>query len=154
MKYPDSFFISSGIGISEHQLVAFDNALIDARIANYNLLRVTSILPAGATQANSIELREGSPLLTAFARIDSNTPGDCIATAVGVAIPSSSGDVGVIMEYSGHCTSLEAEEKIKAMCIEAMHNHGIAYKDILVTSIDAVVGDNGYTSLISALSFW
>ena len=154
MRYPEAYFISSGKGYSEHQLVAFDKALCDARIANYNLLKVSSILPAGATQSDEIGLREGSPLLTAYARIDSNSPGDQIATAVGVAIPCSNTNVGVIMEYSGHCTATEAEARIKAMCAEAMENHGISYKEILVSSVDAIVEDGNYLSLISAVAFW
>ena len=153
MRYPESYFISSGKGCSEHQLVAFDKALCDAGIANYNLLKVSSILPAGAIKADKIGLREGSPLLTAYARIDSNSPGDRIATAVGVAIPCRNTDVGVIMEYAGHCTAAEAETHIRAMCAEAMNNHDIEYNEILVSSIDAVVDDN-YLSLISAIAFW
>ena len=154
MRYPESYFISSGKGRSKHQLVAFDKALCDAGIANYNLLKVSSILPAGATKVDKIGLREGSPLLTAYARIDSNSPGDRIATAVGVAIPCDNNDVGVIMEHSGHYTATEAENHIRAMCAEAMKNHGIEYNEILVSSIDAVVDDDNYLSLISAIAFW
>ena len=154
MRYPESYFISSGKGCSEHQLVAFDKALCDAGIANYNLLKVSSILPAGAIKADKIGLREGSPLLTAYARIDSNSPGDRIATAVGVAIPCDTNNVGVIMEYSGHCTSAEAETHIRAMCAKAMNNHGIEYNEIVVSSIEAIVSDDNYLSLISAIAFW
>ena len=154
MVYPKSFFISSGLGYSEHQLVAFDNALCNAGLANYNLLKVSSILPAGAKKANKVAVRKGSPLLTAYAHIESNSPGEHIATAVGVAIPCSSDDVGVIMEYSGYCTATDAEDHIKAMCKEAMSNHGIPYKEIMVSSIEAVVENSNYTSLVSAIAFW
>ena len=154
MKYPKKFLITSGIGHSKNQLVAFDNALINAKISNYNLLKVSSILPAGAKCVKKIDLKEGSPLLTAYARIDSNIPGTRIATAVGAAIPCSKKDIGVIMEFSGYCTAKEAEDTIKEMCAEAMENHGIPFSEIIVSSIDTVVESNEYTSLISAISFW
>lgn len=154
MIYPSNFFITSGKGQSSHELVAFDNGLIDAHIANYNLSKVSSILPAGAVRAEKVGLREGSLLLTAYATISSNHPGTRIATAVGVGIPCSSEEVGVIMEFSGYCSAEEASARIKSMCTEAMQNHGIPCKEVLISAIDAVVEDNGYTSLISALSFW
>lgn len=153
--YPTSFFMSSGLGMSQYPLVAFDAALLDAQIANFNLLKISSILPSKATQVNRINVKEGSPLLTAYAKIDSNIAGTQIATAVGVAIPANADDVGVIMEYSGYCSKSEAVETVSAMCKEAMRNHEIEYKEVLTTAVDAIVPEGGaYTSLVSALATW
>ena len=45
LEYPTEYRLSSGTGTSPHELVAFDNALLSAGISNYNLLKVSSILP-------------------------------------------------------------------------------------------------------------
>ena len=154
--YPEKYYISSGKGSSKFKLVAFDNALLDAGISEYNLLRVSSILPANAVQVDAIDLSKGMPLLTAYARIESNEPDEKIATAVGAAIPSNPADVGVIMEYESYnCTAKEAEAIVIAMLEESMANHNIPYKDIVISSAEAIVpSDGNYVSLISAIAFW
>lgn len=153
--YPTKYCISSGIGISEYKLVAFDQALLSSKIGNYNLLKVSSILPMGVELVDHIDIPFGSPLLTAYSNTDSNVPNEKIATAVGVAIPQNPSDIGVIMEYSGHCSAKEAEEKIAMMCKEAMDIRKIKYKEIKISSNEAIVSSDGtYTSLVSAISFW
>lgn len=155
MNYPSHFYLNSGSGSSKYPLVAFDKALIEASISNYNLVKISSILPSGATQADIIDVKEGSPLLTAYARIDSNIPGTQIATAVGVAVPTDPESVGVIMEFSGYCSSSEASRTVREMCLEAMENHCITCKEVLITSIDAVISEQKeFTSLVSAVSIW
>ena len=81
------YYIASGSGQSKYQLVAFDNALIQAGLSNYNLVRVSSILPAMATRRQYVDLELGIPLHTAYATVSSNTPGEKIATAIAVGIP-------------------------------------------------------------------
>ena len=49
-SYPKHFYIASGVGRDMYELVSFDNALINAGLSNYNLLRVSSILPTGCKQ--------------------------------------------------------------------------------------------------------
>lgn len=149
------FFICSGRGFDEkHSLVAFDNALLNAGISNYNLLKVSSILPANCIQVQNIDLVEGAVLPTAYARMDCNQPGRMVSTAVGVAIPTDPNSVGVIMEYSGYCSAEESKQQITDMLQKAMKNHNISYQDLLISSIDSIVPKAGFLSLISALSFW
>ena len=109
LAYPTHFHISSGAGRSKHAMVAFDNALIQAKISNYNLLRVSSILPINCKQEDNISIPFGSLLPTAYATISSSEPNAHIAAAVAVGIPIHDTDIGVIMEYSAHCTAQEAD---------------------------------------------
>lgn len=153
-SYPKFFRISSGKGYSKHQLVAFDNALINAGISNYNLLKVSSILPIGCKQLEAVNLKKGSPLLTAYATISSNTPGERIATAVAVGIPSNLDDIGIIMEYGEIGVAKHAEEVVREMVAESMLSHGIDYSEIASSSIDGVIDNEGYLSLISAIVLW
>ena len=147
-----NYYISSGSGTSRHELVAFDNALLDAGLSNYNLLKVSSILPAGCTQQSEVSLAFGSPLLTAFSTVSSNVPGTRLATAVAVGIPRDKSQIGVIMECKGESAE-ELEVKAKDMVAEAMRNHGIEIQEILVSSTSGIVEEN-YLSLISAIALW
>lgn len=154
LAYPTHFHISSGAGHSKHALVAFDNALIQAKISNYNLLRVSSILPIKCRQEETISLPFGSLLPTAYATISSSEPHAQIAAAVAVGIPLHDSDIGVIMEYSAPCTAQEAEETVRSMVEEAMINHNIPFKTILSSSIDGTVPEGEHLSLISAIAMW
>ena len=152
LVYPTHYFIGSGIGVSNHRLVSFDNALLSAGISNYNLLKVSSILPIACVKSDSIDLRQGSPLLVAYSTISSNVPDEKIATAVAAGIPACSESIGIIMETTGSI-ALEAEERVRAMVAEAMFNHGIPLDHIESSSIEGTV-KNGYLSLISAIALW
>lgn len=153
-QYPQNFFITSGHGSDEFQLVAFDNALISARISNYNLVKISSILPIGCERSANLNVREGSPLLTAFGTISSNIVGDTIASAVAVGIPVCDSDVGVIMEYANHCTKDVAEERVRHMVEIAMANHNISISEIVSSATEITVQENKFYSVVSAISIW
>ena len=153
-KYPSSFFISSGVGTSAYELVAFDNALLSAGISNYNLLKVSSILPCLCERKDRVDLKEGSPLLTAYAALSSDEKGTLLATAVAAGIPKDRSKIGVIMEYKAVGISAEeAESRVRSMVEEAMRNHGIELEEIVASSAAGVV-ETGYLSLISAVVLW
>ena len=144
MTYPTKYYITSGKGTSKHQLVAFDNALLDAGISNYNLLKVSSILPESCTQQDNVDVRKGSALLTAFATVSSDHPSE--------RIPKDRNQIGVIMECKG-ITSAETEQRAREMVTEAMENHGIELEEIKSSSIEGVV-EEGFLSLVSAIAMW
>lgn len=152
MYYPNHYYVASGKGVSQHKLVSFDNALIHAGISNYNILRVSSILPAGCKLCHSVTVRDGSPLLAAYATASSNIIGDRIATAIAVGVPVNAADIGIIMEASGE-SSIVTEEEARNMVAESMENHGIPVDYIVSSSIEGVVND-GWLSLISAIALW
>ena len=154
LQYPRQYMISSGVGKDENELVSFDNALISGRISNYNLLRVSSILPIGCKRAETIDKWEGSALLVAYGCISSNIPNERIASAVAIGIPEAENQVGVIMEYSGKCSGSEAEEMVREMAVKAMRNHGIACKEIQSSFTEAVVSGTDYVTAISFVAMW
>ncbi len=100
MHYPEKYFITSGAGNSQYPLVAFDNALIKASISNYNIVRVSSILPKACKNQPYMDLEYGSPLLAAYATVSSNETGKHLATAVAVGIPMNSNDIEISEEMS------------------------------------------------------
>ena len=150
MKYK----LTSGVGKGIYQLVAFDAALIGAGISNYNLLKVSSILPPASQKEEHISVVEGSPLLIAYGAISSNTLGEKIAAAVGVGIPVNPKQVGVIMEFAGKCSADEAKKQVVDMVRIGMLNHGIPYKEIETSCVEAVVSDDKWVSVISAIPLW
>lgn len=154
LEYPCRFMISSGMGEAEKKLLSFDNALIHAGISNYNLLKVSSILPVNCKQAKHIDIREGSALLTAYGTFSSNKQGETIASAVGVGIPKQSGNIGVIMEYAGVCSKEYAEKLVCEMVKEAMENHGIQCEKIISSSIEKTVCKKEFVTVISAVTLW
>lgn len=154
MTYPTRFALCSGNGKAIHKLVSFDNALIGAGISNYNLLKVSSILPIACKRVDKVDKRLGSALLCAYGAISSNELGKTIASAVGVGIPQNCEDVGVIMEFSGYCDASEAERIVREMTLEAMKNHKIECKEVLCSSAEAFVCDENYQTVISALAMW
>lgn len=153
-NYPSHYFITSGNGIADDRLVSFDKALIAANISNYNLVRISSILPVKAEKAESIGLIEGSPLLTAYGTISCSESGTTIASAVAVGIPQDAQRVGVIMEFSGKCTKEVALDKVRDMVRQAMQNHGIALREIISSGIDAKCSGKDVATVISAVAIW
>lgn len=154
MNYPERYMLSSGVGKATHKLVSFDSALISARISNYNLLKVSSILPIGCTKVNSIDKKEGSALLVAYGSLSSNKINETISAAVAVGIPQDPAVPGVIMEHSGFCTGGEADQLVRKMVQEAMKNHGFECKDVISSAVEATVEDDRYVTVIAALSMW
>ncbi|MDD4767910.1 MAG: arginine decarboxylase, pyruvoyl-dependent [Desulfotomaculaceae bacterium] len=114
---PKKFFITAGSAEGKNPLNAFDNALLKSRIGNLNLLRVTSILPPGVIYCPDLEIPPGSLVPTAYGYIISDVPGQQISAAVGVGFSQDS--FGIIMEFSGNCSSADAERAIERMLQEA-----------------------------------
>ena len=152
--YPQFYRISSGKGVSSHELVSFDNALINAGISNYNLLRVSSILPAGCKKCSTISLKPGSPLLVAYGSISSDKSGQLISSAVGIGVPSENTNIGIIMEYSGFTDAKYAEQIVKTMIEESMKNHNIELDKIQLSSIECEVPETKFLTVISAVALW
>lgn len=148
----ENYCITSGIGTSGYKLVAFDNALISAEISNYNLVRVSSILPAGCIKRESVDLGLAAPLYTAYATISSDISGTRLATAVAVGIPKNPNDIGIIMEAEGE-TADQAGRMARDMVTEAMRNHSIEIDHIEFSAVEGVV-EEGFLSLISAIAMW
>jgi len=134
------FALVVGKGRSQVSLLnAFDAALLDAGIAHYNLVRVSSVLPPGATERAAVELPPGALLPIAYGSISSAEKGHLLTAAVAAALPQHQGDHGVIMEYSGHLDPTEAKELVEAMAQEAMELRALSVKEIKTAVISSEV---------------
>lgn len=105
------YCLSSGVGKSTKRLPSFDKALYYANVGNYNLVRLSSILPAKCKKVSvrNIQkyIKEGSLLPVAYSTISSDVIGDTLFSGIMVGIPVDKNKVGVIMEYSALNISVE-----------------------------------------------
>ena len=148
------YYIGSGTGTGTEKLNSFDNALIEAGAGNYNLVRVSSILPTKGKRKERIDVKEGEPLHVAYASITSNVIGSIVSAAVAVGIPKNSSKIGVIMEYEGECSKEEAEHKVISMVREAMECHHIELKDIEIAASECYISEEKYHTSIAVVALW
>lgn len=150
----ENYLITSSCGYGNYILTSFDNALFNSKIGNYNLVRVSSILPAGCRKRSLINITEGAPLHVAYASITSNEINDRISSAIAVGIPEDTNKVGVIMEFSAHSSEMDVRRIVESMVKEAMDRRGYEIKEIVITSCEAVSTGREYVTAFSGLAMW
>lgn len=153
MFYPTNYILVSGFGDDENKLVSFDKALFDAGIANYNLVKVSSIFPIGCVHSSVINAKPGAVIFSAYGTQSQNKPG-IISSAVGVGIPKRSEDIGVIMEFSCNESVEMSENKVREMVRISMALRGIDIAEIKTTSIEAKTSNEKFSTVFSALVMW
>jgi len=136
---PKNFFIVAATGVGKTELNAFDKALFEAGISEYNLVKVSSIIPPGAKETHILELPKGSYLPIAYGAITCSEEGTIITAAIAVGLPEDENLCGVIMEFAGYISEEEAKEKAKFMAEEALKMRGGGIKKINVKSVSMMV---------------
>lgn len=148
------FYISSGVGHGNSHFTSFDDALLKAGVGNYNLVRVSSILPVGMTRQKSVNIEEGSQLHIAYAEISSSNQGDVISAAVSVGIPVNKNNIGVIMELALFDEEKETIRRVESMVEEAMQNRGYEIEQFITCSCEVISTGCGYTTAFAGLAIW
>lgn len=99
-------FLTRGVGRHREKLASFELALRDANIAEYNIVRVSSIFPPGCRMIRRSEgakkLQAGQVLFTVVAEAASNEPHRLIVSSIGVAIPRDASHYGYLSEHHGY----------------------------------------------------
>ncbi len=124
------------------ELVAFDNALRKAGIAELNLGPVSSIWPIGCMIIKLPRIEPGTIAPIVISKICSSTPGQKIAAAVGIAISETSH--GMISEYhdigiTQKMAAQTAEDMVKYM----MDRRGLTATKVASISAGHVVENHG-----------
>jgi arginine decarboxylase len=104
-KRPTKFVLVKGVGSGATELNAFDRALQQARVGNYNLIRLSSILPPHVKQTDEeITLPHGDFIPIAYGTISIRTPPPnnqvFISAGIAVGVPIDTTKAGLIMEYT------------------------------------------------------
>jgi len=133
--------ITSGRAEGPTKLNAFDNALLDAKIGDVNLIKVSSILPSDTEIVPVPKFQAGDMVNCVLAYISSNIEGDLISAAVAVA---TSDDFGCVVENTGinrdiNDVKTEAESMVKYM----MNVRGLEIKEIIIADKSHIVKKEG-----------
>lgn len=153
MYLPKYYKIVSGSGESKFPLAAFDKALRDAGIGDFNLVKVSSILPAHCMYSEEITLTPGSIIYVAYASV-TITKGENGQTAVAVATSENSDENGVIFETSSKENLENCELLVENMCNEAMEERNRKIKIIEKSSKKILAKNDMFVSAISAVVMW
>lgn len=147
---PKKYFLTAASAEGRSELTAFDNALLNAKVGNLNLLKVSSILPPSCEYDPNLVIPEGSLVPIAYGAVVREAPGELISAAVGVGISENS--FGVIMEYSGICSAEEAKAKIEKMVREAFEVRKMELVDIKIAATEHKVEKIGCA--FAAVPLW
>src|SRR5207245_836964 len=93
MFVPTKAFLSKGVGRHKEKLTSFEMALRDAHLANFNLVRVSSIFPPHCELVHREE------------RLSMMKPGQlvfAVAASIGVAMPADASRHGYISEHHSY----------------------------------------------------
>lgn len=162
MVLPKKVFFTKGIGTHTDKLVSFEMALRDAKIAPFNLVYVSSIMPPDADIVSREEglkyLRQGEVVYCVMARNSCNEPGKRIASAIGLAVPQiHDKHHGYLSEH--HCEDKTAEEcgnyaeelaELMLKTIMDDESHIVKTEHICA---DAVCEEGKWTTVISSAVF-
>jgi len=100
---PRKLFLTRGVGIHREKLTSFELALREAGIAQFNLVRVSSIFPPHCQIVPREEglklLQPGEVVFAVIAEMSSNEPGRRIAASIGVARPADHDKYGYLSEH-------------------------------------------------------
>ncbi|MGQ0793332.1 MAG: pyruvoyl-dependent arginine decarboxylase [Deltaproteobacteria bacterium] len=106
MFVPKQAFLTKGVGKHKEKLTSFEMALRDAKIAEYNLVRVSSIFPPGCKLISpATGLKRLSPGQIVFVVMSENAtqePHRLIAASVGIAIPKKTEQHGYLSEHHSY----------------------------------------------------
>lgn len=100
---PTRAFLTKGVGRHKERLTSFEMALREARIAQFNLVRVSSIYPPQCQLVSREEgirgMRPGQVVFAVVAEASTNEPSRLAAAAIGLAIPADPNHYGYISEH-------------------------------------------------------
>lgn len=128
-----NIYIASGTGKAHTKLAAFDAALHEAGVANYNLIRLSSIIPPGSTVKVERPIKKqpgkwGDRLYVVMADMRVDTPNMEAWAGIGWVQDKKTGK-GLFVEHEG-TNEHSVRRDIKASLESMMGLRGVDYGDI------------------------
>lgn len=103
---PSQLFMTKGVGRHREKLQSFEMALRQARIAQFNLVRVSSILPPRckivARNRGLLKLNAGQIVHCVMYDHSTNEPNRLVASSVGIAVPKDPDQYGYLSEHKSY----------------------------------------------------
>ncbi|MFA4985882.1 MAG: arginine decarboxylase, pyruvoyl-dependent [Candidatus Brocadiia bacterium] len=102
-KAPSKIFLTKGVGVHKERLAAFEEALRDAGIAPFNLVKVSSILPPGCDiipKEDGLKLMSpGQIVFCVLSRNETDENHRLIASSIGLSKPADPLVYGYLSEH-------------------------------------------------------
>ena len=112
MYIPSRVFLTRGVGVEKEKLASFEMALRNAKISQFNLVSVSSILPPKCkliSRSKGVQLlNPGQIVHCVMSRNETDEPYRRIAASIGLAIPRDRTKYGYISEH--HCFGKKAQQ--------------------------------------------
>ncbi|MEO0091347.1 MAG: arginine decarboxylase, pyruvoyl-dependent [candidate division WOR-3 bacterium] len=103
MIIPKKLFLTKGVGRHRDKLSSFEAALRDAGIAQFNIVKVSSILPPSSKiipRSKGLQyLTPGEIIFCVMSENSTNEPHRLISASIGVAVPKERNQYGYLSEY-------------------------------------------------------
>ncbi len=100
---PKTAFVTKGVGKHKERLTSFEMALRNAKIAEFNLVKVSSIFPAKCKLIPSSKglkfLKPGEVVHVVMSENATDEPNRLVAASVGIAIPKDQNRYGYLSEH-------------------------------------------------------
>jgi arginine decarboxylase len=100
---PRGVFFTRGKGFSREKLASFEMALRHAGIAEFNIVKASSIFPPGckilSRQAAKTHLRPGQVVFVVMSENQTNEPNRLLSASVGLAAPTDRTQYGYLSEH-------------------------------------------------------
>jgi arginine decarboxylase len=105
MWVPKKMFLTKGVGRHREKLSSFELALRNAGIAEFNLVRVSSIVPPNcqviSRKAGLNLLTPGQIIFCVLSQNATNEAHRLLAASIGVALPKDRNNYGYLSEHHG-----------------------------------------------------
>lgn len=105
LHVPKKMWFTKGTGKHKHNLQSFEEALRDAGIAQFNLVRVSSIYPPHckivSREHGMASLEPGEVVFCVLAETRTNEPNRLACAGIGLAIPADPSKHGYVSEHHG-----------------------------------------------------
>jgi len=148
---PTIYWATEGHAEGDTPLNAFDNALIGAKVGQWNLVKLTSVAPKGVERVfEPIEIEPGSIVPAVISSVVSERPGELITACIGIGLGKNSH--GMIMEHSGAGTPEEMEAEVRRMVHESFMRRGLELETVVMRSVSHTVERIG--SCVAAVILW
>ncbi len=152
VQNPNIFSLVKGTAEENTTLNAFDLSLLRAGVGDTNLVRMSSIIPPHCQLVDSIELPKGALIPVAYAQITSTNPGEVISAAIGVGLPESPDEPGLIMEFEDTRELSYVEAVVKQMVVDGYKYRNRKYREVLTIGVEHTVEKAG--AVFAAAVLW
>ncbi|GAB6984249.1 pyruvoyl-dependent arginine decarboxylase [Nocardioides pyridinolyticus] len=129
--------VRTAVGTGRTLLSAFDHALLQAGVANFNLIPLSSVIPPGSTvirDGEPVRGGHGDRLYCVEAVAYADHPGEVVSAGLGWAIHPTIG--GLFVEHHGG-TPESVEEQIRLSLTDLAEHRGIDFGEVSTAIVSA-----------------